>query len=69
MLHLVKNSKLKITLRLEVDKGFNNMEKTDTIFIDVIVPLSVPNLFTYRVPAELNNDVAIGKRDIVQFGK
>lgn len=41
----------------------------DTLFIDVIVPLSVPNKFTYRVPEELNSEVAVGKRVIVQFGK
>ena len=40
-----------------------------TLFIDVIVPLSLPNLFTYRVPLELNDMVAVGKRAIVQFGK
>ena len=44
------------------------MENT-TIFADVIVPLSVVNKFTYRVPKNLNDDVAIGKRVIVQFGK
>ena len=47
----------------------NKMEITDTHFIDVIVPLSVANKFTYRVPKELNEDIAIGKRVIVQFGK
>ena len=40
-----------------------------TYFVDVIIPLSVPNLYTYRVPHELNADVAIGKRVVVQFGK
>ena len=44
------------------------MEK-QTFFIDVIVPLSVPNKFTYRVQEEFNNDIEIGKRVIVQFGK
>jgi len=44
------------------------MEK-QTYFIDVIVPLSVPNKFTYRIPEELNTDVEVGKRVIVQFGK
>ena len=44
------------------------MEK-QTYFIDVIVPLSVPNKFTYRIPEELNNDVEVGKHVIVQFGK
>lgn len=40
-----------------------------TYFVDVIVPLSVPNKYTYRVPAELNDDIHIGKRVLVQFGK
>lgn len=44
------------------------MEK-ETLFIDVIVPLSVANKFTYRVPESLNQDVEVGKRVIVQFGK
>ncbi len=41
----------------------------ETFFVDVIVPLGVPNLFTYRVPAELNKQLATGKRALVQFGK
>ncbi len=45
------------------------LENNDTIFIDVIVPLSVPNKFTYRIPKELNEVMAVGKRVIVQFGK
>ena len=40
-----------------------------TLFADVIVPLSVPNLFTYRVPEEWNELVIPGKRVVVQFGK
>ena len=40
-----------------------------TYFVDVIIPLSVPNLYTYRVPYELNDAVAVGKRVVVQFGK
>ncbi len=40
-----------------------------TVFVDVIVPLSVANKFTYRVPKEMDEFVAIGKRVIVQFGK
>jgi primosomal protein N' (replication factor Y) len=45
------------------------METNDTLFVDVIVPLSVANKFTYRVPKELNGQIAVGKRVIVQFGK
>lgn len=40
-----------------------------TYFVDVIVPLALPNLFTYRVPYELNEAVVVGKRVVVQFGK
>lgn len=40
-----------------------------TLFIDVIVPLSVANKFTYCVPKEMNEFIAVGKRVIVQFGK
>ncbi len=45
------------------------MESNDTLFIDIIVPLSVANKFTYRIPKEMNEFIAIGKRVIVQFGK
>ncbi len=40
-----------------------------TLFVDVILPLPVPGLFTYRVPYELNNQVTKWKRVVVQFGK
>jgi primosomal protein N' (replication factor Y) (superfamily II helicase) len=40
-----------------------------TFFADVILPLSLANLFTYRVPFEMNGQIAAGKRVIVQFGK
>ncbi|MCD6018642.1 MAG: primosomal protein [Bacteroidetes bacterium] len=45
------------------------MDSHDTLFVDVIVPLSVANKFTYRIPKELNESIAVGKRVIVQFGK
>lgn len=40
-----------------------------TLFVDVILPLPVPGLFTYRVPFELNDQVEQWKRVVVQFGK
>ena len=40
-----------------------------TFFVDVIIPLGVPNKYTYRVPVEFNTAVKIGKRVLVQFGK
>jgi primosomal protein N' (replication factor Y) len=43
--------------------------QNSTLFVDVIVPLSVPNKYTYRVPKEFNSSIEIGKRVLVQFGK
>lgn len=38
-------------------------------FVDVILPLALPNLYTYRVPQAMNGTVDMGYRVIVQFGK
>lgn len=40
-----------------------------TVFADVIIPVAVPNLFTYRVPREYAATIRVGARVIVQFGK
>lgn len=40
-----------------------------TLFVDVVLPLAVDRLFTYRVPLELNDLVKKGVRVIVPFGK
>jgi len=40
-----------------------------TYFVDVLLPLPLVNYFTYRVPFTFNDDVQIGKRVVVQFGK
>ncbi|WP_345951430.1 primosomal protein N' [Mucilaginibacter sp. PAMB04274] len=40
-----------------------------TLFAEVILPLAISKNYTYRVPFELNDAVAIGKRVVVQFGK
>lgn len=45
------------------------MSERKTFFVDVIVPLSVPNFYTYRVPHELNDSVSSGKRVVVPFGR
>jgi len=41
----------------------------ETLFVEVILPLAISKNYTYRVPYELNDTVAIGKRTVVQFGK
>jgi primosomal protein N' (replication factor Y) len=39
-----------------------------TLFADVILPLPLPKLYTYRVPYDMNDDIFVGTRVIVQFG-
>ncbi len=38
-------------------------------FAQVIVPLSLHDAYTYKVPGHLHNDVTPGKRVVVQFGR
>lgn len=40
-----------------------------TLFVEVILPLSLAKLYTYRVPFEMTQRVQVGSRVIVQFGK
>ncbi|MCF8351494.1 MAG: primosomal protein N' [Bacteroidales bacterium] len=40
-----------------------------TLFAEVLLPLPVKGLYTYRVPFELNETVRNGQRVVVQFGK
>ncbi len=43
-------------------------EKYD-IFVEVILPLALPKQYTYGVPKELEQELGIGKRVEIQFGK
>lgn len=40
-----------------------------TLFAEIILPLFVQGTYTYRVPNELNDEINIGHRVMVQFGK
>ena len=40
-----------------------------TLFVDVMLPLPVKGLFTYRVPYEFNDFIKNGQRVTVQFGR
>lgn len=46
-----------------------DFEERQTFFIEVILSLSLAKNYSYRVPFELNDQIAIGKRVVVQFGK
>ena len=45
------------------------MESRKTLFVDVILPLSLPKQYTYRLPHELSEHAKVGIRVVVQFGK
>jgi primosomal protein N' (replication factor Y) len=45
------------------------MAERKTLFVNVILPIPIHKEFTYRVPFELNNEIVIGGRVIVPFGK
>ncbi|MCH5233643.1 MAG: hypothetical protein J1E78_08390, partial [Muribaculaceae bacterium] len=38
-------------------------------FVDVILPLPLYSSFTYSIPDNLYDDVQVGSRVLVQFGK
>ena len=39
-----------------------------TLFAELLLPVPVAKLFTYRVPQNLNDNIMVGQRAIVQFG-
>ena len=39
-----------------------------TLFVDVLLPLRLSGTYTYRIPQEYNDAVAVGQRVVVQFG-
>jgi primosomal protein N' (replication factor Y) len=39
-----------------------------TLFAELLLPVPIPRLFTYRVPYNLNDYIRLGQRAIVQFG-
>jgi primosomal protein N' (replication factor Y) (superfamily II helicase) len=40
-----------------------------TYFVDVLLPLPLPGLFTYRIPNEFDKNIDFGVRVVVPFGK
>lgn len=48
---------------------FESAAARQTLFVEVVLPLSIAKSYTYRVPEALNEKVKLGVRVIVQFGK
>ncbi|HZI23890.1 MAG TPA: primosomal protein N', partial [Chryseolinea sp.] len=43
-------------------------EEASTNFVELLLPVPIPKLFTYRVPNTYRDKIQIGQRAIVQFG-
>lgn len=52
-----------------MESGQLEFKERETLFVEVILPLSLAKNYLYRVPFELNEQAAVGKRVVVQFGK
>lgn len=52
---------------------FGNLEDLkdgeSALFADVILPVPIPKMFTYKIPRNFKEEIGIGIRVIVQFGK
>ena len=44
-------------------------DSKDQLFADIILPVPIPKMFTYKIPRALADQIGIGYRVIVQFGK
>lgn len=47
---------------------FEDPDSRKTLFAELLLPVPIPKLYTYRVPFNLNDHVRVGQRAIVQFG-
>lgn len=50
------------------DEEFRNQEFGKN-FADIILPVPIPRMFTYKIPSSLASQIQIGARVIVQFGR
>ncbi|AKQ46102.1 primosomal protein N' [Rufibacter radiotolerans] len=57
-----------MTPELEFHIPTDDVHERVTLFADVILPLPLPKLYTYRVPYQMSEEVMVGARVLVQFG-
>lgn len=48
---------------------YDAKDEKSNLFADIILPVPIPKMFTYKVPRSLSEEIGIGYRVIVQFGK
>lgn len=52
---------------ITTNQAFLDVEQT--YFVDVVLPVPIPQYFTYRLPREMTALIKIGSRVVVEFGK
>ena len=48
---------------------YEPQDEKSRLFADVILPVPIPKMFTYKIPRSLSEDIGIGYRVMVQFGQ
>ncbi|WP_194975311.1 replication restart helicase PriA [Aquiflexum lacus] len=48
---------------------YDTEDSKTNLFADIILPVPIPKMFTYKIPGNLSEEIGIGFRVIVQFGK
>lgn len=48
---------------------YETEDSKTALFADIILPVPIPKMFTYKIPRNLTEEIGIGFRVIVQFGK
>lgn len=55
--------------QLKLNSEISDFQERVTYFVDVIIPIPIPGTFTYRVPHANSENIKVGCRVIVQFGR
>ena len=48
---------------------YDTEDSKSALFADIILPVPIPKMFTYKIPRNFTEEIGIGFRVIVQFGK
>jgi primosomal protein N' (replication factor Y) (superfamily II helicase) len=52
-----------------INNGTGFLEVEQTFFVDVVLPVPIPQYFTYRLTRDMTSMVKVGSRVVVEFGK